>query len=145
MKICSIQADQTYEVRQQVLRPGRDPEECKFAGDLEENTLHLGVLKDDNIIGVASFMKNSHPSFSEENQFQLRGMAVLDSYKKTGLGRDLLLEGENLLKLKYGSLLLWFNARETALGFYKKFQYKKTGPLFMIPNVCMHQVMYKNL
>ena len=71
-------------------------------------------------------------------------MAVLPAYRGQSLGKALLLHGEKLLKEQNSDILLWFNAREVAIEFYEKYGYQSFGDPFMIPNVCMHIVMYKN-
>ena len=69
-------------------------------------------------------------------------MAVLPTHQKKGLG-DLLLEAaEDYIKQKDADLI-WFNAREVAVGFYSKAGYTISGELFEIPNVGPHYVMFK--
>lgn len=142
--IKEISAQETYPVRQEVLRPGRPLKECFFEGDLEKETIHLGYYDHENLVAVATYVARKNPLFDTAQQYQLRGMAVLPSCQGRKLGAKLLLKGEELLKKRNKKILLWFNARETAVGFYKKFGYNTIGPTFMIPNVCMHVVMYKN-
>ena len=143
--IRQISAEETHPVRQEVLRPGRPPEECNFPGDFEETTLHFGIYEDSGLIGVASFVKNKFPEFREEVQFQLRGMAVKKAVQGKGLGAELLKKGEEILLQRHHDLLLWFNAREIAIPFYQRMGYTSIGEKFMIPNVCLHIVMYKRL
>jgi GNAT superfamily N-acetyltransferase len=142
--IRKISAEDTYPVRQEVLRPGRPLKECFFEGDLELETIHLGYFDGENLVAIATYVARKNHLFEATFQYQLRGMAVLSAYRGKDLGKKLLLEGERLLKEKDPQLLLWFNARETAVGFYEKFGYKTIGSPFMIPNVCMHIVMYRN-
>ena len=144
-RIKEVSAEETYPVRQEVLRPGRPPGECIFEGDSEETTLHLAIFKDTEIVAVASYMKNSSPQFSSKIQNQLRGMAVKESQRGKGLGAMLLKKGEKILLQRHENLVLWFNARETAINFYEKFGYTTIGEKFMIPNVCMHIVMFRRL
>ncbi|UZH55890.1 GNAT family N-acetyltransferase [Salinimicrobium tongyeongense] len=141
--IRKILAEETYKVRQEVLRPGRPLKECFFEGDLEEDSIHLGYFVEEQPVAVATFVARKNAIFETPIQYQLRGMAVLPSHQDKKLGEKLLLKGEELLKSKNPDILLWFNARETAVAFYKKYGYTTTGPAFMIPNVCMHVVMYK--
>lgn len=145
IEIREISAEETYPVRRPVLRPGRPAEECVFGGDELSSTLHLGVFLGEKLVAVASFMQQQNALFEAHLQYQLRGMAVLEDLQKMGLGEELLLAGEKLLKERFKKLLLWFNARETAIGFYEKYGYQTRGDLFMIPNVCPHIVMYKQL
>jgi GNAT superfamily N-acetyltransferase len=88
-------------------------------------------------------METSHDHFEQDCQYQLRGMAILPEYQGRGLGKELLLAGEMELQKKCKKPLLWFNARESAVNFYSKFGYRTIGEPFMIPNVCMHIVMFK--
>jgi predicted GNAT family N-acyltransferase len=140
-----VSASATYTVRNKVLRPGRPVSECHFSGDDEKDSFHLGVFKNEKLIGVASFIKNSNPLFKEAEQYQLRGMAVLSELKNQGFGASLLIEGEEKLKNLVSHPFLWFNARDHAIGFYEKFGYKTVGEKFDVPGVCQHIVMFKLL
>ncbi|WP_034922576.1 GNAT family N-acetyltransferase [Gillisia sp. CAL575] len=139
-----ISASATYTVRNEVLRPGRPVTECYFTGDNSKGTFHLGLYKDKNLIGVASFMKNSNPYFDSISQFQLRGLAILSEFKGQGLGSLLLKEGESKINKEEQDPFLWFNARVTAINFYKKHSYKSVGQTFEVPGVCDHIVMFKH-
>ena len=145
MLIRKISAEETYPVRQQVLRPGRPAREVFFEGDLEQTTFHLGYFDAEKLVGVTTGVLRKNAFFDAPLQYQLRGMAVLPAYRGKDLGKALLLEAEKLLKEQNPETLLWFNAREAAIGFYEKFGYRSIGEPFMIPNVCMHIVMYKKL
>lgn len=140
-----ISAKETYPLRSKVLRPGKPLGECIFEGDESSSTLHFGAYIDDKLVGVASFMENPNRMFDAPVQYQLRGMAVLPEFQKKKLGESLLLEGEKQLQKIQPSVLLWFNARETAVDFYNRYGYIIKGEAFMIPNVCMHVVMFKEL
>ncbi|MCB0428194.1 MAG: GNAT family N-acetyltransferase, partial [Mangrovimonas sp.] len=123
--IKKISTIETYPVRHPVLRAGRPLEDCKFDHDDLETTFHLGLFEKNHLIGVATFLKNNSSSFPESNQYQLRGMAVLDHFQGKGLGAQLLNYAETELKLSQAELL-WFNARERAVPFYSKLGYKTT-------------------
>lgn len=138
-----ISAEETYPVRQQVLRPGRPLKECFFEGDLESGTIHLGIFEAEKLAGVATYVPRKNDIFDTPFQYQLRGMAVFPEYRGKKLGKKLLLKGEKILKKRNPETLLWFNAREVAVDFYRKYGYQTIGSSFMIPNVCMHIVMYK--
>ena len=141
--IKEISARQTWPVRHPVLRKGRPLEEVYMQADEAPTTFHLGVYYKKELVGVASFMEDTHPDF-EGKQARLRGMAVLPDYRKKGLAGLLLKKGENLLRQKDKDLL-WFNARIVALSFYKKMGYQTIGSEFDIPLVGPHYVMKKNL
>ena len=105
-------------------------------------TLHLGIYLKDNLIGVCSFFQNSHSNILQEAQYQIRGMAIIKNFQRKGLGYQILNYGENLLKEK-NTRIIWCNAREVALHFYKKNGYQISGDSFPIGDIGLHYVMYK--
>lgn len=145
IQIKEIPVSQVYPIRQEVLRPGKPARECDFPGDSHHSTFHLGLFENQQLVGVASFMNTAFSKFEVPHQFQLRGMAVLDAFKGHGYGAALLLEGEKKLRKRETPLLLWFNARDYAVGFYEKYGYQTIGEKFEIPGVCEHIVMFKHL
>ncbi len=142
--IKQIPPEETYIVRHPILRAGHPIESCVFDGDNLETTFHIGIFSEEKLLGVCSFFNNNHPSFSEKKQYQLRGMAIVESYQKQGLGQLLLKHGESILKTKHADLV-WCNARETAIHFYAKNEFQITGNPFNIETVGIHYVMYKPL
>lgn len=142
--IKKIPSQETFAVRLPVLRPGKTIESCIFDGDDLETTAHFGIYDHENIVGVTSVFETSTPLLSEKKQFQLRGMAILDSHQKRGLGDQLVQKAEQYTKEQNGEIL-WFNAREIAVGFYKKMGYTTIGEPFTIGDIGIHYVMYKIL
>ncbi|MCX7550787.1 GNAT family N-acetyltransferase [Xanthomarina sp. F2636L] len=143
-QIKQISAKETYSVRQPILRVGKPFEACVFEGDTHKSTFHIGVFSKSELIGVASFMKNKSELFSETNQYQLRGMAILKEFQQKGLGKRLMDEGENILSQNKVDLL-WFNARDVAVPFYINRGFQTLGAPFNIPNIGKHYVMFKKL
>ena len=138
-----ITATETWPVRHPVLRKGRPLEDVYMEADEKVTTFHLGIFYKNKIVGVASFMEDTHLEF-KGIQSRLRGMAVLPEFRKKGLAELLLKKGEELL-IQKGRTLLWFNARIVALNFYKTLGYKTIGTEFDIPKVGPHFVMKKEL
>ena len=139
-----ITSQATFAVRQPVLRPGKSIDTCIFDGDDLPTTIHFGIYEDSALLGVISVFKALSPYFNEQHQFQVRGMAVLDNQQKKGLGEKLVLKAEADIAEKGGNRI-WFNAREIAVGFYKKMGYEVIGDVFNIPDVGPHYVMHKTL
>lgn len=139
-----ISSQQTYIVRQPVLRPGKPLESCIFDGDDLPQTIHFGVYLNEILLGIVSVFKVSNYNFENPDQYQLRGMAVMPEYQKKGLGDLLLNAAENYIAQQQGGLI-WFNAREIAVGFYKKAGYKILGSMFDIPDVGPHYIMFKHI
>jgi GNAT superfamily N-acetyltransferase len=144
IEIKKITAFDTIIVRHPILRPGKPTETCHFEGDDLPTTSHFGLFLEAQLAAVISVFEVKNKLFSEINQYQIRGMAVLDDFQKKGFGEALLNYCENEIKLNKSSLI-WFNARETAVGFYKKSGYKVLGNQFEIPDVGPHYIMFKSI
>lgn len=142
--IQKITAKQTYTVRHLVLRQGKPIESCCFEGDDLETTTHFGMIVDKNIVGIVSIFQNKSDIFVAENQYQIRGMAVLNDFQQKGFGRELVLYCENYILTINGNLI-WLNARENAVKFYQKLGYTTHGNSFIIDGIGSHYVMYKML
>ena len=144
MEIKKISSSATYPVRHEVLRKGKTIETCQFKGDDDENTVHFGLYQKEQLIGIISIFKEPSILFSEKNQFQIRGMAVLEEFQGKGFGAELVKAAENYC-INQNVDLIWFNAREKAVPFYKKLDYTSIGDSFLIPDVGIHFAMYKKI
>lgn len=142
--IKSISAKDTYSVRHPILRKGRPIEDCEFDGDELESTIHIGVYFKNKLIGVTTFLKQTNTLFKDDNQFQLRGMAILEEEQAHGFGELLLKEGEQLLIGRKVNRI-WCHARQTATNFYKKNEYQIIGKSFLIPKIGLHYTMTKKI
>jgi len=139
-----ITATDTHTVRHPVLRPGKPRSTCIFDGDDLKTTIHFGIYDNEHIIGVASFLKNNHPKITDLNQYQLRGMAVLKAYQGLGIGHTLLKYCDAFL-IEKGANLMWCNAREIAVNFYKRNGFSVFGDVFNIKDIGPHYAMKKKL
>lgn len=142
--IKEIPSNETYAVRQPVLRKGKPIESCIFEGDDLETTHHFGLFSDKNLTGIISLFNQSNPIFAEKFQAQIRGMAILDHHQKKGYGEALVKHCETYCKDNQTDLI-WFNARTAAVGFYKKMNYQVLGEPFDIKDVGEHYLMFKKL
>lgn len=142
--IQEIPAQETYLVRNPVLRKGKPIESCRFDGDDLPSTHHFGLFEHESLVGIISLFKNSNITFAENSQSQIRGMAILDDFRKKGFGEALVNHCEEYC-INNNSDLIWFNARTEAVGFYEKMGYQKTGTVFEIKGVGEHLLMFKNL
>lgn len=142
IQIKEIDAQTTYAVRHPVLRNGRPLADCVFEGDDLLSSIHLGAYHQGTLIGVLSAYRKKHKKFPLANGYQIRGVAVLPSYQNKGIGKKLMAEIESLLCTKK-EVLLWLNARESAMAFYKKINYVPLGKPFSIPLIGTHYCFYK--
>jgi GNAT superfamily N-acetyltransferase len=143
-EIKEISAFETIIVRHPVLRFGKPIESCQFEGDDLPTTTHFGLFFEGQIAAVISVFKAKNILFLEENQFQVRGMAVLEQHQKKGFGKALLKHCENQIRSK-NEKIIWFNARKTAIGFYERQAYHKIGDSFEIADIGIHFVLFKKV
>lgn len=142
LEIKEISAGEALPIRQAVLRKGKPLTACVFEGDEQADTFHLGAFEERELLGIVTLMANKNAKFSPEDQYQLRGMAVMPNARKKGLARLLLEKSEELL-LGKNIKLLWCNARKKAVGFYAKQGFETRGESFEIPQIGTHFLMYK--
>lgn len=139
-----ITSKETYPVRQPVLRKGKPIESCIFEGDDLETTHHFGLFVNKKLIGIISLFNKINTIFAEQNQAQIRGMAVLETHQKKGFGEALVRHCETYCNENKVDLI-WFNARTAAVGFYQKLNYQPRGDSFDIKDVGEHYLMFKKL
>ena len=144
IQIKEIPSKETYIVRQPVLRKGKPIESCIFEGDDLETTHHFGLFENNNLTGIISLFDQCNIIFADNNQAQIRGMAVLETHQKKGFGEALVKYCEAYCT-ENNVDLIWFNARTAAVGFYKKMNYQTIGEPFDIKDVGEHSLMFKKL
>lgn len=97
--------EEVLPLRIEILRNGQLEPSAHHQEDVLQDTFHLAYFDDHQVIGIASF----HPvSLSEYKGlgYQLRGMAVKSNLQKKGIGKQILLFGEEELKKKKSKLYL---------------------------------------
>lgn len=144
IQIVQITALETFSVRHPVLRNGKPVESCHFDGDDLASTKHFGLFDNGVLAGVISVFEQSFATFANEKQFQIRGMAVLENFRKRGFGERLVLEAEQYVRAQNGELI-WFNARENAVKFYSNLGYQIIGDTFDIKDIGLHYSMFKKI
>jgi hypothetical protein len=128
-------------IRNEILREGKlELEQCRFAGDDNPDSFHLGYFTGGQLICVASFHPQDYSEFTGRG-YQLRGMATLSNYQGKGLGTQLVnfaivyLRGQ---KINY----VWCNARKVAVSFYSNVGFEIVSKEFDIPGIGPHYAMY---
>ena len=71
-------------------------------------------------------------------------MATLEEYRNKGIGRALINDGREFVKNNRGEII-WCNARESAVFFYKKCGFIIISEKFDIENIGSHYVMIDKL
>jgi GNAT superfamily N-acetyltransferase len=126
------------------LRAGKPVETCYFEGDELLTTTHFGLFLEEKLLGVLSVFKNECPILESKNAYQYRGMAILAPYQNKKYG-VLLLDAANTWVAEEQGDLIWFNAREKAIGFYERNGFTIFGTVFDIANIGPHVLMFKYL
>ena len=135
--IKTISTEQTIPLRSMVLRPGLPESTCHLEGDQADRTQHFGLFKDEKILAIVSRMQSSYLT---PNDWQIRAMAVHPDHRREGLGREILqfvLEQGKEARTE----IIWCNAREVAVPFYRSLGFQKVGDVFTVPGIGPHYKM----
>ena len=106
--------------------------------DIEDSSYHLMGINDANNV-IAS----GRVHFNNKKEAQIRYMAVKDSYKRQGIGSEIVIKLEDYASSK-GAKRMVLNARENALSFYLSLGYIEKGP-YQSDTGIPHSKMEKNL
>lgn len=140
-----IGAQQTWPLRQSVLRPGRPEAEVIFAGDDLEATTHWGAFDEKGeVVAIASLYRAPKPG-TREPAWQLRGMASDTKARGLGYGAAVLAACLEYIRTYEPDALVWCNAREGAAEFYRRYGFSIDGEVFDIPTVGPHFVMSRKV
>ena len=110
----------TWQLRRDVLYPAEHKNEMEMPED--NDGYHFGAFTDNKLVGVISLFKNL-------NDWQFRKLAVDEVYQGKGIGKELLNYITGFAIEEHGERL-WCNARTSAIGFYKKYEFAQTGAQF---------------
>ena len=105
---------------------------------IEDSSYHLMGINDENDV-IAS----GRVHFNNKKEAQIRYMAVKDSYKRKGIGSEIVIKLEDYATSK-GAERMVLNARENALSFYLSLGYIEKGP-YQSDTGIPHSKMEKNL
>ena len=138
--IRSIRAEEARVLRQRVLRPHQQVYELVYPGDEAADSLHLGAFEEDELVGIASVMREPLPGSDEGSGWRIRGMATLPEARRHGHGGALL---ERCLThvAAHGGTIAWCTARATAIEFYRHHGFEVHGESFDVPVIGTHYVM----
>lgn len=121
MSIKEIRAQDTWQLRQAVMWPGKDISEVVLADD--EQGTHYGLFGDDRLLSVVSV-------FVTGKQLQFRKFATATELQGQGFGSQLLQYVFAQARQK-GVNELWCNARTSKTAFYKRFGLREAGGIFL--------------
>ncbi len=127
-----------YDLRWRILRKPWDQLRGSERDELESKSIHIMAIKDSKVLGVG----RGH--FNNNDEAQIRYMAVDENQQGKGVGKSILRELEKRLKEKNAKYIV-LNSRESALDFYKKQGYKVVGEAPTMFGVIKHFKMKKDL
>lgn len=139
-----ITAEQTIDLRHQVLRSHQPRSACHYPGDELAQSFHVGAVLQGQIRCIASFFPEATSYCPETQVYRLRGMATDLAFRGQGLGTQVLKKGcQQALKL--GASKVWCNARVSALGFYLPLGFVKVSEEFEVEGIGPHFVLAQDL
>jgi len=132
--VVELTAAETHDLRRAVLRTGTPSDEVVLPGDDDPATVHLG-LRDDRGRVVATSTWRPRPAPHEVGgggaaAVQLRMMATDPALQGTGLGGRLV-EAGVAWAFSRGADVVWANARDTAVDFYRRHGFDVVGASFV--------------
>lgn len=136
-----ISTEETLAIRNEVLRNGElREEECRFVGDDDEGSFHLGLFVHCKLVVIVTFHKRNHPDFVGKG-YQLRGMAALKEYRGEGYGLKLINFATVYLRRQKADYI-WCNARKVAYSFYTHSGFEFISEEYEIADIGPHKTMY---
>ena len=146
LTVVEISAEDAHDLRRRVLREGTPSDEVRFEQDAWPATFHLGARDAaGGLVGIATFFPSPTPLREGRLAAQLRGMAVDTAQQGTGIGRQLLDAAMERLR-NAGFEVLWANARDTALPFYRRLGMEVVGEGFLTSDTKLpHHVVVRDL
>ncbi len=109
-----------FKFRWEQLRKPLGLERGSEQDELESTAFHVAALNGEKIIAVGRLQ------IEKDFTARIRYMAVEDSFRRQGIGSKLLAQLETIAK-KENTKICWLLARETAVDFYLKNNYKIEG------------------
>lgn len=129
-EVVSLSLDDILSLRVEVLRKGTPVQHCNYPEDSYEDVVHLGIIRNGDTIATSTWFMKECPMRPGEQALQLKGMAVRESLHGEGLGAQLIERGLELAKER-GAQIVWARARNSAMGFYERCGFIKTGDEFI--------------
>jgi GNAT superfamily N-acetyltransferase len=116
--VVRVAVEELYDLRMEVLRRDTPSDDVEFPHDNDPETWHLAVRDESGaVIAASTWLWEPFPDRPDDPAVQLRGMAVGADHRRRGLGALMVAAGIADAR-RLGAVLVWANARDTALDFY---------------------------
>jgi thiamine transport system ATP-binding protein len=130
LRVVELRPADTHDLRRRVLRASMPAADVVFDGDEIPTTVHLGIISDDTVVAVSTWLQAPLPDRPGAAAVQLRGMATDPTMQGRGAGTTLLEAGVERARAA-GAELVWARARSTALAFYLAHGFVTVGDEFV--------------
>ena len=129
--VLSVPVETIRPLRREVLRAGMANQSVEFDGDDDLDTFHLAAFDTTGrVLATSTWLRRDLSSAPGRNAFQLRGMATATDHQSRGLGARLIDEGLTRLETRQVDVV-WANARDAALDFYRRMNFQVYGDGFV--------------
>ena len=151
-----VTAEETWPLRQRLLRPHQTIDEVAFPGDHDSGTGHFAVFTGGRIVGVATVLHQPPPAaivtavalsdspLDTPDWWRLRGMTVAEECRHRGAGAALLAAARDHAAAHLGRAM-WCNARLPAVAFYRAMGFATAGEPWEEPAIGRHITMWRPL
>ncbi|MGH9263925.1 MAG: GNAT family N-acetyltransferase [Acidimicrobiales bacterium] len=140
--IRTVAAEEIRPLRHRILRPTQRFGETVYPGDDLEDTVHFGAFDGERLVGIASLYREDR-SGGPPGGWRLRGMATEADVRGAGFGAALVAACVEHVAASGGGEL-WCNARQVAVGFYRRAGFDVVSEEFDIPGIGPHVVMARS-
>lgn len=145
-QVVAISAAQAYDLRYRVLRVGTPSSVVEYVEDASPTTRHLGIRLGDRIVAITTWIDQASPDAPEAIGVQLRGMATDPARHVRGRGLgSLLLRAGIAAATDGGADVVWANARDSALDFYRSHGFHVSSDAFMTSDTALphHRILLR--
>ena len=96
-----IKSHLTHQIRNKVLWPHKNQENCAIKEDLLKETFHVGVFLNEELVSIGTFIKIDNNLFENKHkQYRLRAMGTSKEHQKKSMGEKLILHAKKILITK---------------------------------------------
>lgn len=142
LRLVTTRVEVIRPLRHTVLRAGMPPWAAVFEGDEEPTALHLAALEGRAVCGCVTLIRRAYEG---RPAWQLRGMAVAEDRRHTGLGGRLLRFAERSMRDRATLDTAWCNARVPAVRFYERHGWRAVSEVFDVPTAGPHRRLVRDL
>lgn len=137
-----VPAEETRQLRQQILRPHQTLDE--LAAEEDPVAIWLAAITEDLVVGTVSVAPEPSPDEEAGTPFRLRAMATIPEFRSRGLGQ-VLLDAAVAEAARSDADLLWCSARSPVAGFYAAAGFRETSDHYDVPDIGPHVRMSRPL